>query len=288
MDEGADAGGAQTGDPLWDDWDLPPRAPPTTTIVHLDGYDGPMVLLLDLAERQRIDLGRISIGQLAEQFAACMDRLVAVVPMNRRAGWLVLAARLVQLRSQSLLTDSPEDNAAAQQAATAAEGTLLERLRLRAATDWLDHRVQLGRDVFARPVPARQWDGGLLDLLEGVLPVMDGPRRPPALPESGLPALFRGWPVAEARARILSLLPGPSEPPLPLLTCLPEDDSAQDAGSPPPPLERPEAVTHCWRRIRISSLFSAALELAKEGVVDVEEHDNGLLLCETRQDTAAA
>jgi hypothetical protein len=59
---GAAAGvspGRPTGDPLWDDWDTPPRVP-TIPVLHLDGFDGPMDLLLDLAERQRIDLGRIS------------------------------------------------------------------------------------------------------------------------------------------------------------------------------------------------------------------------------------
>lgn len=75
-------------DPLWDDWDTPPRVPGIPEL-HLTGFDGPMDLLLDLAERQRIDLGRISILQLAEQFAAALQRLERHVALERQADWLV-------------------------------------------------------------------------------------------------------------------------------------------------------------------------------------------------------
>ena len=57
-DVGSPAGGAD--DPLWDDWEAPPRLP-ASPVLHLEGFDGPMDVLLDLAERQRIDFGRMSI-----------------------------------------------------------------------------------------------------------------------------------------------------------------------------------------------------------------------------------
>ena len=66
-------------------------------MLHLDGFDGPMDLLLDLAEQQRIDLGRISVVVLVEQFVAAFERLAPHVPLERRAEWLVLASRLVLL-----------------------------------------------------------------------------------------------------------------------------------------------------------------------------------------------
>ena len=56
-----------------DDWDTPPRIA-TIPELHLDGFDGPMDLLLDLAERQRCDLGRISVLDLGEQFVRAMDK----------------------------------------------------------------------------------------------------------------------------------------------------------------------------------------------------------------------
>lgn len=88
-------------DPLWDDWDTSPRVP-AIPVLHLDGFDGPMDLLLDLAERQRIDLGRISILALVEQFVAAFGSVTVHVPAERRADWVVVATRLVLLRSQLL------------------------------------------------------------------------------------------------------------------------------------------------------------------------------------------
>ena len=94
-----------TGDPLWDDWTVAPRVPRAPAL-HLDGFDGPIDLLLDLAEHQRIDLGRVSIVHLAEQFVAALARLGSHVPIERRADWVVMASRLVLLRSRLLFPDS--------------------------------------------------------------------------------------------------------------------------------------------------------------------------------------
>ena len=75
-----------------DDWDTPPRVLQVPEL-HLDGFDGPMDLLLDLAERQRVDLGRLSMLELVEQFVAAMDRLRGRMVPERQAERLVLAAR---------------------------------------------------------------------------------------------------------------------------------------------------------------------------------------------------
>src|ERR1700712_3129501 len=82
---------------------------PSMPILHLEGFDGPMDLLLDLAERQLIDLGKMSILALAEQFAAVMERMTDLVALERRADWLVLATRLVVLRTKLLFPGSPEE-----------------------------------------------------------------------------------------------------------------------------------------------------------------------------------
>ena len=106
-DEGHALPPESPADLLWDDWDEPPRMP-LVPVLHLDGFDGPMDLLLDLAERQRIDLGRISIVALAEQFVVAMERLASRVPIERRADWLVLATRLVLLRARLLFPSEAE------------------------------------------------------------------------------------------------------------------------------------------------------------------------------------
>ncbi len=92
---------------LWDDWDHPPRAL-SIPVLHLDGFDGPMDLLLDLAERQRIDLGRISFLELTEQFIAGMARLerhVALEPRHAAAGFLV--SHQVALEERASLSNGP-------------------------------------------------------------------------------------------------------------------------------------------------------------------------------------
>jgi segregation and condensation protein A len=112
-------GNPPSEDRLWDDWETPPRVP-AMPVLHLDGFDGPMDMLLDLAERQRIDLGRISVRALAEQFVAEMERVAAHVSVERRADWLVLATRLVLLHSRLLFPANPEEAAAAERDAAPA------------------------------------------------------------------------------------------------------------------------------------------------------------------------
>jgi segregation and condensation protein A len=94
-------------DPLWDDWDTPPRVPAVPEL-HLAGFDGPLDLLLDLAERERIDLSRISIIDMVDQFVVAMARDESRVPLERRADWLILVARLLMLWSRLILPTSPE------------------------------------------------------------------------------------------------------------------------------------------------------------------------------------
>jgi segregation and condensation protein A len=144
--------GRPTGDPLWYDCDTPLRVP-AMPVLHLDGLEGPMDLVLDLAERQRIDLGRISVAALVEQFVAESARVAPYVPIERRAEWLVLAIRLVLLRSRLLFPASPEAEADAEREAEWELARLAEMRLVRAATAWLAPRPQLGHDVLARPPP---------------------------------------------------------------------------------------------------------------------------------------
>ena len=83
------------------DWDVVPRRPGLPEL-HFDGFDGPLDLLLDLVERRRIDLSRIPVAELAEQCAAALQRIAGTVPIDRRMEWLILASRLLLLRSRLL------------------------------------------------------------------------------------------------------------------------------------------------------------------------------------------
>ncbi|MEO8715389.1 MAG: ScpA family protein [Acetobacteraceae bacterium] len=126
------------------------RAP--ALVLHLDGFDGPLDLLLDLARAQKVDLARISILALVEQYLAIVEG-ARRMRLELAADWLVMAAWLVWLKSRLLVPDNPE---AIEEGETAA-GALAERLAIlqgvRAAAAWLDARPQLGREVFARGAP---------------------------------------------------------------------------------------------------------------------------------------
>lgn len=134
-------------DALWEDWDTPPRGPAIPEM-HLDG---PLDLLLDLAERERIDLGRISVVAMVDQFVAGMVRYEKHLPLDRRADWLNVAARLVQLWSRLFLPTSPEAEKAALSEVERELSDLQTLQFVQAASAWLGARPQLGRDVFARP-----------------------------------------------------------------------------------------------------------------------------------------
>lgn len=118
-------------------------------LLQLDGFEGPLDLLLELARAQKVDLAGISILQLVEQYLAVVDEM-RLVRLELAADWLVMAAWLTWLKSRLLL---PEDQAAieeAEEAASVLQARLLELARIGEAVAWLQARPQLGRDVFRR------------------------------------------------------------------------------------------------------------------------------------------
>ncbi len=122
---------------------------PDAVQLRLDGFEGPLDLLLDLARRQQVDLARISILTLVDQYLLAVSTADRV-NLTRAAEWLVMAAWLTWLKSRFLL---PKDADEAKQADQAAKG-LTDRLaaleRVRDVAAWLEARPQLGRDMFER------------------------------------------------------------------------------------------------------------------------------------------
>jgi len=121
--------------------------------VDVEGFEGPLDLLLELARRQKVDLARISILALADQYLAFVEE-ARKLRLELAADYLVMAAWLAYLKSRLLLPTPPKE--AADDAADLVEN-LAERLRrletIRLAADLLMKRPQLGRDVFARGAP---------------------------------------------------------------------------------------------------------------------------------------
>src|SRR5580693_3065727 len=100
-----------------------PDAPTDSLRVHLEGFEGPLDLLLDLARTQKVDLAKISILALVEQYLAVIEG-ARRIRLELAADWLVMAAWLAWLKSKLLLPAGAE----AEEAETAAD-MLAARLR---------------------------------------------------------------------------------------------------------------------------------------------------------------
>lgn len=144
-------------------------------VVDLDGFEGPLDLLLTLAREQKVDLTRISILRLADQYLDFVNR-VRHRHFDLAAEYLVMAAWLAYLKSR-LLLPQPEPDPEAELTPAEMAGVLAFRLaRLEAmqrAGTRLMARPRLGTDVFARGAPepvegaaVSVWEASLYDLLK--------------------------------------------------------------------------------------------------------------------------
>ena len=132
--------------------DLPAHAA-DALLLNIDGYEGPLDVLLDLARDQKVDLKHISILQLARQYLAFIERAQAL-DLELAADYLVMAAWLAYLKSRLLLPR--ENNETEPSAAEMAEALQFQLRRLEAmrkAAQDLQQRPQLGQGVFARGMP---------------------------------------------------------------------------------------------------------------------------------------
>ena len=139
------------GDPTFED--APRPSATETLVVDLDGYEGPLDVLLVLARQQRVDVTRISILQLAEQYLVFIEQ-VRGVRLEIAADYLVMAAWLAYLKSRLLLPDIESEDEPSGEEMAARLAFQLRRLEaMREAAGQLMTRDRLGRDVFARGAP---------------------------------------------------------------------------------------------------------------------------------------
>jgi segregation and condensation protein A len=122
---------------------------PESLILSLDGFEGPLDLLLDLARAQKVDLAKISILALVDQYLAIIEG-AQKIRLELAADWLVMAAWLAWLKSRLLLPPQAEGAEDGAQAADVLAARLAELERMRAGAAWLNARPQLKHDVFAR------------------------------------------------------------------------------------------------------------------------------------------
>ena len=246
-----------TGDILPFESDLAERgSDEPALVVDVEGFEGPLDLLLTLARQQKVDLARISILALANQYLAFIDA-ARELRIELAADYLVMAAWLAYLKSRLLLPDlnAPEGQSAEEMANALAYR--LKRLEaFRGVAQQLMGRPQLERDVFSRgdPEPIAeikhpQWTATLYDLLSAYALQ----RQKQALGRVRF-APRTVWSLAEARAAIERFIGAAS------------DWSRLDQFLIDYLVEPSLAATVT------ASSFAVTLEMVREGTIDVQQH----------------
>jgi len=247
-------------------WEQPPPQPSANAapVLTVDGFEGPLDWLLEMAGAQQIDLGKLSILGLVEAFMAALDAAVAGLhgtraDLARWGDWLVMAATLAMLRSRLMLPKDAPEARAAQDEAEALRRLLVGRVAMQRAAAWLDKRPKLGRDVFGRGAGAEDRQAtarvaDIVDLFRACLVAL-------AVPDQGLDLSGQRrvpfWRVTDAVARITRMLaerPGGAE----LAAFLPAVDAVA-----------PDQDLRC--RAAVASTLLAGLELAREETLRLEQ-----------------
>ena len=143
-------------------------------IVDVDGFEGPLDVLLTLSRTQKVDLRTISVLKLAEQYLAFVEKARSL-RIELAADYLVMAAWLAFLKSRLLLPPDPSEEGPTGEELAAHLAFQLERLQaMRERAAQLMARDRLGKDRFARGLPevvetARNvtYTASLLDLMQG-------------------------------------------------------------------------------------------------------------------------
>jgi segregation and condensation protein A len=141
-------------------------------IVDVEGFEGPLDLLLTLARQQKVDLAKISILALADQYLVFIEA-ARKVRLELAADYLVMAAWLAYLKSRLLLPEAaPGEGPSAEDMALALANRLRRLEAIREFAGKMMERPQLGRDVFPRGLPepiaevkTPEWSATLYDLL---------------------------------------------------------------------------------------------------------------------------
>jgi len=227
-------------------------------IVDVDGFEGPLDLLLTLSRTQKVDLRKVSVLQLAEQYLAFVDK-AKVLRIELAADYLVMAAWLAFLKSRLLLPPDPNEEGPTGEELAAHLAFQLERLEaMREAAARLMARDQLARDFFARGltedvtrVKRVSYTATLLDLMQAYARIRTKDEfRPYAFDRNHV------FTMEQALERMRGLI-GYAGEWTDLLGYLP-DGWAHD------PVRRRSAT---------ASTFAASLELVKQGQIEIRQAD---------------
>jgi segregation and condensation protein A len=223
-----------------------------TLTLELDGWEGPLDLLLALARGQKVDLRAISILALVEQYLAYVDQARSL-KLELAADYLVMAAWLAYLKSALLLPRDPQAEPDPEELAMKLQLRLERLSAMREAGARLMARDRAGRDVFARGAPeglrtvrTALWTAEIYDLIAAYGRI--SARTRPVMHVVADRAVM----TLEAALERVSMLLGERIDWSVIESFLPESGDA-------------------LRRSALASSFVAALELARQGRVELRQ-----------------
>lgn len=238
-----------------EDWTAPVRRAPEEGVltIAVESFEGPLDLLLDLARAQKVDLKQISILALVEQYLGFIASARAL-RLELAADYLVMAAWLAYLKSALLLPKEAQPDPSPEELALRLHLRLQRLEAMREAGARLFAHDRLGRDVFARGAPeglhrprAIRWQASLFELIQAY-----GQVKLRTAPRVHIVARRAVMTLDEAIERVSRLI-----------------GAALDWTS----LARflPETGDPAVRRSALASSFVAALELARQGRVEIDQ-----------------
>ena len=241
---------------------LPEEGDVDALLLNIDGYEGPIDVLLDMARTQKVDLREISILQLVRQYLAFVER-AKELRLELAAEYLVMAAWLAYLKSRLLLPQEKTEGAelSGEQMAEALQFQLRRLEAMREAGQKLLERPQLGINVFARGMPEglktrfqTHWQVSLYDLLKAYGDITR--RQEHGTYELPIFNVLSMEDAANNLAKMLGNLPrsGPHSVWTTLQSFIPEN------------IQDPLLL-----RSTVASTFTAGLEMAKQGKLEIRQ-----------------
>lgn len=234
-------------------------------LLNLDGYEGPIDLLLTLARDQKVDLAKLSILALAEQYLNFIER-ARNLRLEIAADYLVMAAWLAYLKSKLLLPQAEDDEAEEELSGEALADALAFQLKRLEAMQKIAGELfdlpQMGRDMFARGAKDTGadivfkpiWQADLYDILSAYGSI--------ARRQEYSEYKLKSWPLMsteeayERLSEMLGKLPRKGK------------DSVWAMLDSFTPEDLKEALT---KRSSRASLFTASLEMAKQGQLEIKQ-----------------
>lgn len=226
---------------------------PAPLTIDINGWEGPLDLLLALARSQKVDLRQLSILQLVDQYLTYVNE-ARELKLELAADYLVMAAWLAYLKSALLLPRDPEIEPSPEEMALRLQLRLERLSAMREAGARLVARDRLGRDVFTRGAPEglktvrkSRWQAEIYDLISAYGQISARTR-----PVMHIVAVRPVMTLEDAIQRVSELIGQRI------------DWSTIESFV-------PEGASGLYRKSALASSFVAALELAKQGRVEIRQ-----------------